>query len=155
MANKYLIVGGLTVVVASAAAWWQFQPDDATAVPGGPIVSAMHGAADQQAPVDAAAVIVPELSAVATGGKFAFENKCSACHGINAAGTDTGPPLIHNLYRPGHHGDAAFSAAAANGVVAHHWRFGDMPRVPGGVPETDMRWIVQYIRELQQANGVL
>jgi len=153
MANKYLILGAGAVIAALGAAWWALRPVTPLTA-NAPAVSAMHGAADRAAPLDPADVIVPKLSAVAEGGKFAFDATCSSCHGINAAGTNKGPPLIHNLYRPGHHGDAAFGAAAANGVVAHHWRFGDMPPVPGGVPEADMRWIVQYIREMQQANGV-
>jgi len=152
--NKLLILGGAAAVAVAGAAWWLSQPDSAPQVADGPVVSPMHSGADREAPAEESSVIVPELSAMAAGGKIAYEATCAACHGINAAGTDNGPPLIHNLYRPAHHSDAAFSSAAANGVIAHHWQFGNMPPVVGGVPEYNMRWIVRYIREMQQANGV-
>jgi len=152
--NKKLIgllsLGAVAVIGGLAFVWWGTAPTDSSA----PFVSAMHGAADAAAPKPVDEVIIPELSPVALRGKQIFEASCSACHGVNAAGTDQGPPLIHNLYRPGHHGDNAFTAAAASGVMAHHWGFGNMPPIPGGVPETQMRWIVKYIREMQEANGV-
>ena len=100
-------------------------------------------------------VLLPEtLSQNAKIGKIDFEAKCAACHGINAAGQDgVAPPLVHIIYEPGHHGDEAFQRAAAVGVRAHHWRFGDMPPVEG-VTRADVTMIVAYIRELQRANGI-
>jgi mono/diheme cytochrome c family protein len=98
-------------------------------------------------------VKVPTLSAVAMRGKTAFDANCAACHGVNASGTDKGPPLIHNIYNPGHHGDAAFYFAAKQGVRAHHWRYGDMPPQPQ-VTESQIKDIVGYVRELQRANGI-
>ena len=100
-------------------------------------------------------VVVPEtLSSNAQIGKLAFDAKCAACHGANAAGQDgVAPPLVHKIYEPSHHGDAAFLLAAKNGVRAHHWRFGNMPPVDG-VTDGDVKMIVIYIRELQQANGI-
>ncbi|MGH1460209.1 MAG: c-type cytochrome [Paracoccaceae bacterium] len=100
-------------------------------------------------------VVVPEtLSANAEIGKAAFEAKCAACHGANAAGQDgVAPPLVHKIYEPSHHGDAAFLLAAKNGVRAHHWRFGNMPPVEG-VTDGDVKMIVAYVRELQRANGI-
>ncbi len=96
---------------------------------------------------------VPVLSAVAVRGKAAFDANCATCHGVNASGTDKGPPLIHNIYNPGHHSDAAFFFAARQGVRAHHWPYGDMPPQPQ-VTEAQVKDIVVYVRELQRANGI-
>jgi mono/diheme cytochrome c family protein len=61
-------------------------------------------------------------------GEAKFNTNCARCHGQQATGTAQGPPLVHKIYEPNHHGDFAFQRAAANGVRAHHWQFGDMPR---------------------------
>ncbi len=100
-------------------------------------------------------VVVPEkLSPRAQMGKRAFEAKCAACHGENAAGRNgIAPPFVHRIYEPNHHGDMAFVMAARSGVRAHHWRFGDMPPVKG-VTKADVEAIVAYVRELQRANGI-
>jgi len=100
-------------------------------------------------------VLLPEtLSQNAQIGQLGFEAKCAVCHGLNAAGQDgVAPPLVHIIYEPGHHSDEAFQRAAALGVRAHHWRFGDMPPVEG-VTRGDLTMIIAYIRELQRANGI-
>ena len=98
-------------------------------------------------------VTVPELSALATQGKVAFDANCARCHGSNAAGTQDGPPLVHDIYNPGHHADEAFFRAARQGVPQHHWPFGDMQPRPE-VSDQQLAAIVTYIRELQQANGI-
>jgi len=98
-------------------------------------------------------VTVPKLSPIAIAGKTAFDANCALCHGRNAAGTDKGPPLVHDIYNPGHHGDAAFLAAARRGVPQHHWPFGNMPAQPQMSGE-DIASIVRYVRELQLANGI-
>jgi len=99
------------------------------------------------------AVKVPSLSGPAQKGKNAFDANCAACHGNNAAGTDKGPPLVHDIYNPGHHADPAFVIAARRGVRQHHWPFGDMPAQPQ-VADADLAAIIQYVRELQRANGI-
>ena len=100
-------------------------------------------------------VMVPaKFSRLAEEGRVLFEQTCAACHGRNAAGTDRGPPLVHDLYNPGHHSDDAFVLAARMGVRAHHWRFGNMPPQPL-VPEAQARAIALYVRELQAANGIV
>lgn len=101
-------------------------------------------------------VVVPDtLSEVAAVGKRGFDVKCAACHGENAGGIDgAGPPLIHRIYEPGHHGDAAFWLATQNGVREHHWNFGNMPPV-AGLTKADVDAIVVYVRALQEANGIL
>lgn len=98
-------------------------------------------------------VAIPELSDMAQDGAVAFNRNCAGCHGVNAAGSDDGPSLIQAIYEPGHHADAAFYLAVNRGVSAHHWRFGNMPPQPE-VSETEVQQIVQYIRELQQANRI-
>lgn len=99
------------------------------------------------------AVTVPELSPLAVQGKAAFDANCAACHGSNAAGTDKGPPLVHNIYNPGHHSDEAFFLAAKIGVRRHHWPYGDMPPQKD-VTQDQIAAIVRYVRELQAANGI-
>ena len=100
-------------------------------------------------------VVLPkQLSPQAQIGKIAFDNICAACHGKNAAGRQgMGPPFVHPIYRPGHHGDMAFQMAVKQGVRAHHWPFGNMPPQPGLTP-ADVQNIVAYVRELQRANGI-
>lgn len=102
---------------------------------------------------DPIAIVVPELSEMARAGEVAFNDNCAACHGENAAGTDRGPPLVHVLYETGHHADGAFLLAVRNGVRAHHWRFGNMPP-QRQVTDEEVPLIVQYVRELQRANGI-
>lgn len=98
-------------------------------------------------------VRVPELSDAALKGKEAFEANCVRCHGKHAAGTDKGPPLVHDIYNPGHHADGAFLLAAKRGVRQHHWPYGNMPPQPQ-MSEDDIAAIVKYVRELQVANGI-
>ena len=99
-------------------------------------------------------VKVPQLSVAAKAGQKTFTENCAACHGANGAGSDQGPPLVHNIYNPGHHGDGAFFLAAQRGTRQHHWQFGNMPPQPQ-VTDAAMRGIVQYVRELQRANGIV
>ncbi len=99
-------------------------------------------------------VTVPTLTGTAKIGETAFNAKCAACHGENAAGLDgKAPPLIHKIYEPSHHGDMSFQMAVQNGVRSHHWPFGDMAPVEG-LTKADVKNIVAYVRSLQQANGI-
>lgn len=98
-------------------------------------------------------VVVPELSPEATIGMASFETYCIECHGKNAAGTDKGPPLVHPVYRPAHHGDFSFVRAVTNGVPQHHWLFGNMPPQPA-IRREEIDQIIVYLRELQRANGI-
>ncbi|MES0883061.1 c-type cytochrome [Roseibium sp. SCP14] len=108
-------------------------------------------------PVEAGPIVivtVPDLTGEALEGQIAFQESCAACHGGNAEGRQgLGPPLVHNIYKPSHHGDGAFLLAANRGVRAHHWTFGDMPPV-SGVNGQDIGKIVKYVRALQRANGI-
>lgn len=82
-----------------------------------------------------------------------FTDHCQRCHGAGAAGGPLGPPLVHKIYEPNHHPDAAFFRAAQSGVRAHHWQFGDMPAVPG-VSTAEVTAIIAYIRGLQREAGI-
>ena len=86
-------------------------------------------------------------------GERLFKANCASCHGLEAAGTQSGPPLVHLYYAPGHHNDDAFRRAVRNGVPQHHWFFGDMPPVPG-VSDEEIERVIAYVREIQRANGI-
>ncbi len=94
-----------------------------------------------------------ELSATGQEGEALFGMTCAACHGAGAVGTALGPPLVHQLYEPGHHSDDSIRSAVQNGVKSHHWEFGDMPPVVG-LSEAQADKIICYIRELQLAEGI-
>ena len=98
------------------------------------------------------AFVSPALAESDAAARGLYAENCAACHGPNAGGTKKGPPLIHRLYEPSHHPDAAFRRAAKNGVQAHHWGFGNMPRV--GVADDELTNIIAYVRQLQRANGI-
>ena len=98
-------------------------------------------------------VKVPMLSAQAVAGRTAFDANCAACHGKNGSGTNLGPPLIHDIYNPGHHADESFYRAVHQGVQRHHWQFGNMPPAPQ-VVDSQIADIIRYVRELQEANGI-
>jgi len=103
----------------------------------------------EPAPKPAGGAVPAELQA----GEAKFTANCSRCHGAGGVGTNQGPPLVHKIYEPNHHGDAAFQRAAANGVRAHHWEFGNMPKIEGVTPE-DVDQIIQYVRWLQKQAGI-
>ena len=97
--------------------------------------------------------VVPEFSQLASTGEELFSTNCLSCHGKNAEGTLAGPPLVHDIYNPGHHPDDAFYLAAQKGVRQHHWPFGNMP-AQRQVGRSEVRALIQYVRELQVANGI-
>jgi mono/diheme cytochrome c family protein len=103
--------------------------------------------------VDSAALSGAVVPAGLERGRGLFDMHCASCHGPMALGTDQGPPLVHSVYRPAHHGDEAFQLAVSQGVRAHHWRFGDMPAVPG-LTRRDVQHVIGYVRWLQRTAGV-
>jgi mono/diheme cytochrome c family protein len=88
-----------------------------------------------------------------TKGEALFNTNCSVCHGVGGRGTKQGPSFLDKIYEPNHHADSAFYRAAELGVRAHHWKFGDMPKVPG-VTRDDLTQIIAYIRWLQRQAGI-
>ncbi|MEH6627847.1 MAG: c-type cytochrome [Motiliproteus sp.] len=99
-------------------------------------------------------VKVGALSSRAAAGQKVFNQKCGSCHGLNSEGTRAGPPLIHDIYNPGHHGNGSFSRAVTQGVQQHHWTYGNMPAQPN-VGFSDMPGILSFIREVQKQNGIV
>ena len=139
MPVKRSILAAITILVIAIIAWRLVGPDtDRMATAGAPLVD----------------VAVPALSGEAKAGEALFNANCAACHGANAAGQEgVAPPLVHIIYEPNHHSDAAFHLAAQRGVRAHHWPFGNMAPVDG-VGEAEVDRIVTYVRTLQRANGI-
>ncbi len=95
----------------------------------------------------------PGLMPNAAAGKALYDKGCASCHGAALNGTDKGPPFLHKVYEPSHHGDAAFQFAVRNGTRAHHWKFGDMKPVPGFSAD-DVAHITAYIRAQQRRAGI-
>ena len=95
----------------------------------------------------------PEGDAVARG-EALFASNCVACHGEQGTGTTAGPPLVHEIYEPGHHPDASFQRAVQEGVPQHHWEFGPMPAMPG-LSEEQVDDIIAYVRQLQRDAGII
>jgi mono/diheme cytochrome c family protein len=151
MKNLGLAIGGVMVAGLGVLAWQEMRP------PPAPQGQPMSSPGSNQTAKGAALVEVQlpaQLSADAQIGRRGYDAKCASCHGANAAGQDgVAPPLVHKIYEPGHHGDMSFVLAAQNGVRSHHWTFGDMPPVDG-LTAADVGYIVRYVRELQQANGI-
>lgn len=138
--KKYLIPAfGALCIGAIGYAFWPATPETAAPQEGAAMVP----------------VTLPEtLSQQAKLGRRGFDAVCAACHGENAAGkVGFGPPLVHKIYEPSHHGDMAFLLAAQQGVRAHHWKFGNMPPQPQ-LTQGEVKAIITYVRELQRANGI-
>ncbi len=133
--SRILIVAAVAAVLAAAWAMW----------PG-------HGRHMTQTPGNMAAM-VPAAPVKGMPGEALFKQKCAVCHGLNAAGSAQGPPLVHRYYEPGHHSDMAFILAVRRGVRAHHWRFGNMAPVPG-LSDGQVKDIIGYVRALQRAKGI-
>jgi mono/diheme cytochrome c family protein len=86
-------------------------------------------------------------------GERRYDRTCRPCHGPLATGGEAGPPLVHRIYEPGHHSDAAFRLAVIRGVRAHHWTFGNMPPIPE-MDTTEIDEVTAYVRWLQQQAGI-
>ncbi|MDA5095876.1 c-type cytochrome [Aliiroseovarius sp. KMU-50] len=149
MSKWGLFIGGALLAGIATSGWQALQP----APQGHSMVSPDTSDIAIGDPIEA--VNLPsELSSDAVIGKRMFDAKCAACHGENAAGQNgVAPPLIHKIYEPSHHADEAFQRAVKIGVRAHHWKFGDMPRVEG-LTRGDVQYLTQYVRELQRENGI-
>ncbi len=144
MTPKHFITAGAAVIIVGLAALWFRGPSAQTTV------AAPNDGSDALVEI----ALPATLSTNAMIGRTVFTTACAACHGDNAVGRDgIAPPLVHRIYEPSHHGDESFQIAAAMGVRAHHWRFGDMPPVEG-LTRGDVTMVVAYIRELQRANGI-
>ncbi|NIJ43390.1 mono/diheme cytochrome c family protein [Parvibaculum indicum] len=123
-------------------------------IAGGVVIGAWRMFGEESGHSAKSDVVVPPLSGDAALGKAAFDRNCAECHGGNASGTGKGPPLVHQIYNPGHHADEAFFRAAEYGVRQHHWPYGNMPAQPQ-VSHREVARIVEYVRALQKANGIV
>lgn len=135
------------VAVAAAVLGWMTRPDTRlAAAPSAPAAGPI---------AEMVAVTLPErLEPAEQRGQAVFSARCAECHGPNLGGIDgSGPPLVHKYYEPGHHADMAFVLAAANGVSAHHWSFGDMPPVEG-ITRAELIDVIAYVRRVQRENGI-
>jgi mono/diheme cytochrome c family protein len=130
LSNVQLKAWGLSVMVAA-------------------LVACESGATNQ----DAAKPVSRSTPSDVQVGEAKFKANCAACHGDRGVGTKQGPPLVHKIYEPNHHADVAFQRAAENGVRAHHWEFGNMPKIEG-VTATDVEHIIRYVRWLQREAGI-
>ncbi len=92
-------------------------------------------------------------TAVSVGGRALFIQTCSVCHGIDLQGTDQGPPFLNRIYGPGHHSDASFRLAVQRGVISHHWRFGNMPKIEG-LTDEQVEEIIKFVRAQQALAGI-
>lgn len=111
-------------------------------------------AKESSAPTSIAQISVEkDLPTEFKSGEEKFNAFCSLCHGAQGTGSAQGPPLVHKIYEPSHHADFAFQRAAAQGVKAHHWKFGNMPKIEG-VTADDVTQIIGYIRWLQRQSGI-
>jgi mono/diheme cytochrome c family protein len=114
------------------------------------LLSACGGEVDPEALAALRGSAVPPRHAA---GHALYDRHCATCHGPAATGAETGPPLVHPVYRTRQHGDEAFQLAVAQGVRAHHWRFGDMPPVPE-LTRDDVAAVTGYVRWLQRSVGI-
>lgn|GEM_PF-143004 len=119
--------------------------EESRETPANQVVSHDHASQGVQLP----ASVPPALKT----GETKFNTFCAPCHGIEARGTNHGPPFVHKIYEPHHHSDFAFQRAAAQGVRAHHWHFGNMPPISGVTPE-EVTEIIKYVRWLQRQAGI-
>lgn len=145
--QRWIMIAAIAAA-ALAGVWYINSSKQPGAVSGGGAAAAQTG--DPIVEVKLPADLTPQEQM----GKTAFDAKCAACHGDNAAGrVGMGPPFVHPIYRPGHHGDFAFVRAVEQGVTAHHWPFGNMPPREG-LTKSDVANIIAYVRRLQRENGI-
>ena len=97
---------------------------------------------------------MPALDRTFDEGARLYAGNCAQCHGKTLGGVvGNGPPFIHRYYNSGHHSDAAFYQAVTAGVQAHHWQFGNMPKIET-LKRDQIVEIIKYIRAVQGANGL-
>ena len=120
------------------------------------IVACTGGGNEPRAPTatpTATTTAPAQPTAVSVGGRALFIQTCSVCHGVDLQGTDRGPPFLNPIYGPGHHSDAAFRLAVQRGVISHHWRFGNMPKIEG-LTDEQVEEILKFVREQQALAGI-
>ena len=143
--NRMILLLGACAIAATGA-YFTLRPE--------PLPAQATGSSSPTTGGALVTIQMPPIEGNAAIGQRIFETTCTGCHGSNGTGVDgAGPPLIHRVYEPSHHGDEAFQRAVAYGVQSHHWPFGNMPAVEG-LTRGDVAMVVAYIREIQRANGI-
>lgn len=103
---------------------------------------------------DELAAVEPVHGLAAREARAAYGTLFADCHGERAEGRGCGPPLVHRVYEPAHHADAAFRLSILRGAPRHQGPFGPMPPQPTvGPAQTEP--IIRYVRELQRAGGTV
>ncbi len=143
--GRHMMAGALLLGTLLCMVGCSREQEDMSATP----ASDEHGPQMMSAPSDTLLPVPEEYQE----GKKHFEALCARCHGRTGGGTDAGPPFVHKIYEPSHHADITFMRAAAEGVRAHHWDFGDMPKVTEATPD-DVATIIPYVRWLQRRAGI-
>ncbi len=85
-------------------------------------------------------------------GAAVYQARCASCHGEDLRGTDKGPSQLSIVYEPNHHNDDAYRWAIRNGVVQHHWEFGNMPAV-ADITDEQIELVIDFIRTQQETLG--
>lgn len=85
-------------------------------------------------------------------GEALYLQSCAGCHGADSRGTNLGPSHLSIVYEPNHHPDEAFRRAIAQGVVSHHWNFGNMAPIPG-LSDAEVEAIIEHVRARQAEEG--
>lgn len=121
---KKLLIVGAAIAALSVAAY--------LAIPETPAPSTAGSALPPEGAPLVSIVVPDQLSAQAQLGKTAFDAVCATCHGSNATGKmGFGPPLIHPIYEPNHHGDMA--------IWRFRWRLKMGSKRTIGLSETCLR----------------
>ncbi len=76
-----------------------------------------------------------------------YVTNCSACHGVEAVGTATGPSLLDPVYAD--LTDADYVIAVEMGVAEELFGLGDMPPVQG-LTHSEISAIAGYVRSLRE-----
>ena len=113
---------------------------------------ALSGEGDDGVTVE---VIAAELSEEAIQGEALFKANCPGVPRRERGGHEAGSAADSRHLQSGSpFGQGFLSGGRRLGVRAHHWPYGDMPPQPQ-VKEAEVALIIRYIRELQEANGIV
>ena len=132
---------------------------DSTADSATPAASPAAATASSTVTADVSRAAAPGTPLVATAdpsidaGRL-FAANCARCHGGDMKGTADGPSLLDRAYLLIFHPDEEYIRAVLEGVPAHHWEYGDMPRIEG-LSRADAIALTAHIRAAQRSAGLL
>lgn len=96
----------------------------------------------------AAPTATPSLPAELSAGRALYRTHCQSCHGVAGAGSEMGPPMVHELYRRSNLSDEDIAGSVLFGTKQKNWEYGDMFPV-AGVEVPQIEAITRYLRHLQ------